>query len=60
MIILKDKYVLHIPCVKLVDGKYLPVDVFGVVDELGKCLSQYGIDALCYEKSNGTVQRQRV
>lgn len=53
LIVLKDKYVLHVPCVKWVDGKYLPIDALDVVDKLSRCLSQYDIDALYYEKAIG-------
>lgn len=51
--ILKDKYVLHIPCCKWDNGKYEPVDAAAVVDILGRKLSEYGIDSMYYDKTMG-------
>lgn len=53
MIVLKDKYVLHIPCCKWINGKYEPVDAGAVVDAVAKRLAEQGIDAMYYEKSMG-------
>lgn len=53
VMILRDKYVLHIPCFKLINGGYEPVDAVAVIDAFSKRLAEQGIDALYYEKAMG-------